>query len=157
MKLAEILTALGFLAIAVIVLVEAARLGPGWGEAGPRGGFFPFWLGVLLGVSSLVILVGVLRDQARLTGTPFLPAGAVRQVLTVLIPMAAAFALIEVVGFYVAAALYLIVYIRLTGRQSWSLTLAVGVLFPVLTFFVFERWFLIPLPKGLFGERLIPF
>lgn len=157
MRLAEILTALGFLAIAVIVLLEAVRLGPGWGDAGPRGGFFPFWLGVLLGVCSLVILAGALRDRARLAGKPFIPPGALRQVLTVLLPMAAAFALIEVVGFYVAAALYLIVYIRLTGRQPWALTLAVGVLFPVLTFFVFERWFLIPLPKGLFGERLIPF
>jgi len=156
MKRAEILTALVLLAIAGVVLSQAIRLGSGWGEDGPRAGFFPFWLAVTLGLSSLWILVRALQaptGEAR----PFFPPGARRLVATVLVPMAGAIASFEIVGFYVAAFVYLLVYIRLTGRQTWVLTLAVSILFPLVTFFVFERWFLILLPKGLFGEKLLPF
>lgn len=157
MKRAEIVVALALLAVAAVVLVQAVRLGPGWGEAGPRAGFFPFWLGVILGLSSLWILAQAMRAPGGDRARPFFPAGAPRLVLTVFLPMVGVVALFEIVGFYVAAVLYLLGYIRLTGRQRWPFTLAVSVLFPLLTFFVFERWFLIPLPKGLFGERLIPF
>lgn len=157
MKRAEVLVALGLLVVALVVLSHAIRLGPGWGEDGPRAGFFPFWLAVVLGVSSLYVLVQGLRPRGGAEARPFFSPGGRRLVLTVFLPMAGAIALFEVVGFYIAALIYLVVYIRLTGRQSWSLTLAVGILFPLITFFVFERWFLILLPKGLFGERLLPF
>jgi hypothetical protein len=154
---AEIVTALVLLAIAGVVMREGVRLGPGWGDIGPKAGFFPFWLSVVLGLSSLWILVGALRDRSARGSGPFVSARALGLVLTVFLPMAGAMALFELVGFYLASALYLVAYIRMTGRQSWVLTLAVGVLFPALTFLVFERWFLIPLPKGLVGERLLPF
>ena len=157
MKRAEVLVATGLLVIAVVVLAQALRLGPGWGEDGPLAGFFPFWLAVVLGVSSLWILGRTLRTPGDARARPFFPPGGRRLVLTVFLPMAGAIALLEVVGFYLAALVYLVVYVRLTGRQGWALTLAVGILFPLVTFFVFERWFLIPLPKGLFGERLLPF
>lgn len=157
MQRAEVLVALGLLAIAGLTAFQAIGLGAGWGEAGPRAGFFPFWLAVILAVSSVSIGVRALRGRADRPGAAFFPPGALRLVLTVFLPMLGAIGLLEVVGFYVAALVYLLVYIRLTGGQSWPLTLAVGILFPVLTFLVFERWFLIPLPKGLFGERLVPF
>lgn len=157
MKRAEILTALVLLAIAGVTAAQAVRLGPGWGDSGPRAGFFPFWLAVILGLSSLSVLVNSLRGASGLEGKPFFPPGGLRLVLTVFLPMAGAFVLFELVGFYIAALIYLLVYMRLTSRRSWTLTLAVGILFPLLTFVVFERWFLIPLPKGLFGERLLPF
>lgn len=155
MRPAEIVTAIVLLAIAGMVVLEGIRLGPGWGDSGPRGGFFPFWLGVVLAAAALGILVTAVRGAGP--SPPFFPPGAVRLVLTVFVPMAAAFALMELVGFYIAAFAYLGGYMRLTGRLSWPLTGAVSVLFPAVTFFVFERWFLIPLPKGLFGERLLPF
>ncbi|MBI2161306.1 MAG: tripartite tricarboxylate transporter TctB family protein [Candidatus Rokubacteria bacterium] len=157
MKRAEVLVALGLLVVALVVLSQAIHLGPGWGEDGPRAGFFPFWLAVVLGVSSLWVLVQALRAPGGAGARPFFPVGGRRLVLTVFLPMAGAIALLEVVGFYIASLIYLVIYIRLTGRQGWPLTLAVGVLFPLITFFIFERWFLILLPKGLFGERLLPF
>ncbi len=157
MKRAEIITALVLMAIAATVGLEAVRLGPGWGDSGPRAGFFPFWLAVILGLSSLWILAQAVRDRSARMASPFFPAGALRLVLTVFLPMAGAVALFELVGFYLTSLAYLLVYIRLTGRQSWALTVAVSMLFPAATFLIFERWFLIPLPKGLFGERLLPF
>ena len=37
---------------------------------------------------------------------------------------------------------------RWIGRHRWLTVLAVAVLFPLATFLVFEKWFLVPMPKG---------
>ena len=60
---------------------------------------------------------------------------------------AASVALMHFIGLYVASALYIGFYMRWVGRHSWlSVTLPVGI--PVVTFLVFEKWFLVPMPKG---------
>jgi len=45
---------------------------------------------------------------------------------------------------------------RWTGRHAWATTLLISLLFPVIIFLIFERWFLVPLPKGLL-EAYHPF
>jgi len=54
----------------------------------------------------------------------------------------------QFLGLYVASALFMAVYMRWIGRYRWSAVVAVSVLFPVVTFLVFEIWFLVPMPKG---------
>jgi hypothetical protein len=154
MRRAEILCAAALLAVAGIAIREALRLSIGWGDVGPRGGFFPFWLGVILAGSSLFTLLQGLRQPP--TPKPFLSREALRPVLTVLLPIVGAVVLIEVVGFYLTAALYLFGYMRWTGRHAWTTTLLISLLFPVIIFFIFERWFLVLLPKGLL-EAYHPF
>ena len=34
------------------------------------------------------------------------------------------------------------------GNYNWLVAAAVGIVVPVLTFLMFEVWFLVPLPKG---------
>jgi len=154
MRRAEILCAAALLLVAAVALREALRLSIGWGDIGPRGGFFPFWLGVILAGSSLFTLVQGLRQPE--TRKPFVSREALRSVLTVLVPIGGAILLIEVVGFYLTAFLYLLGYMRWTGRHTWTTTLLISLLFPVVIFFIFERWFLVPLPKGLL-EAYHPF
>ena len=43
---------------------------------------------------------------------------------------------------------------RWLGRYSWVLVLAIAIAMPIVTFVVFERWFLVPLPKGPIEELL---
>ena len=154
MRRAEIVCAAALLLLSAIALGEALRLGIGWGDIGPRGGFFPFWLGVILAGSSLFTLLQGLRRPP--TPKPFLSREALRPVLTVILPIAGAVLLIEVVGFYLTSLLYLFGYMWWSGRHTWSTTLLISLLFPVVIFFIFERWFLIPLPKGLL-EAYHPF
>ncbi|MGH7363665.1 MAG: tripartite tricarboxylate transporter TctB family protein, partial [Candidatus Methylomirabilales bacterium] len=130
MRRAEILCAAALLLLAAVALREAFRLSIGWGDIGPRGGFFPFWLGVILAGSSLFTLVKGLRQPP--TPKPFLPQEALRPVLTVLLPIAAAVLLIEGVGFYLTAFLYLFGYMRWTGRHAWTTTLLISLLFPIV-------------------------
>ena len=69
-------------------------------------------------------------------------------VLKVLWPAVAAVALMNVIGLYVASALYIGFYMRWVGRHSWVSVLTLGIGIPVVTFLVFEKWFLVPMPKG---------
>ncbi|MGH7266787.1 MAG: tripartite tricarboxylate transporter TctB family protein [Candidatus Rokuibacteriota bacterium] len=157
MKPAEILTAAGLLLVSTAAIIAAVSHGAGWGDVGPQPGFFPFWLALILGLSSVWGLgQAVLRPAGPRGAEPALPAGARRRVLTVLLPMVAAFLLVELAGFYVAALLYLLVYIRLTGQQSWKLAVAVSLLFPLAVFLVFGQWFRMPLPRGVLDD-LLPF
>jgi hypothetical protein len=66
----------------------------------------------------------------------------------VLLPAAAMVVVMEIVGLYVASALYLAFYMRWVGRHRWATIVVVSLGIPIATFIVFERWFLVPMPKG---------
>ena len=56
MRRGQVLMALGVIAFAASICVQAYQVGSRWveGQAGP--GFFPFWLGVLLALCGAVLL-----------------------------------------------------------------------------------------------------
>ena len=156
MRRAEIACAVALLIVAGVVGREAIRLDIGWGDVGPKGGFFPFWLAVILGSSSLFVLAKAVWSSKKRAGGAFVTQERLRLLLVVLVPIALVVPLIETVGFYLTAFLYLFLYIRWTGQQPWLLTGAISFLFPIAIYLVFEKWFLIPLPKGLV-ESYLPF
>ena len=145
MRIADALTAAVLMLAGGVVIFDALRLGIGWGTDGPKSGFFPFWLALLLVVTSLLILVQTVRSRAA---GPFVTRQQLRPVLNVLWPATAAVALMHFVGLYVASALYLGYYMRAVGQHAWFLVLTLAVLIPLVTFLVFETWFLVPMPKG---------
>jgi hypothetical protein len=71
-----------------------------------------------------------------------------RQVLSVVAPTAVYVAIIPWIGIYISSALLIAFFMRRLGNYGWLLIGGVAVGVPLLTFFVFERWFLVPLPKG---------
>ena len=66
-----------------IVVLDALRLGIGWGTDGPRSGFFPFWLAVTLIASAVILLVQASRREER---SVFVTRAQLGPVLTVLWP-----------------------------------------------------------------------
>ena len=66
----DIVVALLMLAAAAVVISDSLRLGMGWQEnEGPRAGYFPFYIGLILAVSSAVNLVRALIDRRGGTKT----------------------------------------------------------------------------------------
>ena len=145
MRAAELVTASVLIFLGGIVLFDAVRIGVGWGPDGPRSGFFPFWLALIM-----VIVCGVILVQAALDhrGKSFVSREQLNSVLKVLWPATAAVALMHFVGLYVASALYLGFYMRWVGRHSWVAVVAIALGIPIGCFLVFEKWFLVPMPKG---------
>ena len=152
MRTADLVCGLFLAVVAVVVLVEGLRLGIGWSTDGPQPGFFVFYLGVALLASAglVAVLAALRRSDAR----PFLRRDQLRPVMTVLVPAVAMVGLTQAIGLYVSGALYLATYMRWIGRHSWVLIALVAIGVPVATFFVFEVWFLVPLPKGPLETRL---
>jgi putative tricarboxylic transport membrane protein len=145
MRAADLITASILIFLGGLVIMDAARLGIGWGTDGPKSGFFPFWLASLMVVCCAVIMA---QSRRKARAAPFVAPGKLKPVLMVLWPAAAAVALMQWIGLYVSSALYLGFYMRWVGRHSWSTILLLSIGIPVAIFFVFEKWFLVPLPKG---------
>ena len=142
----EIATAGVLALIAVLVIVDSLRVGAGWADDGPQAGYFPFYIGLALLAASGWTLAVQLRAWRKVQ--VFATRAELGRVLTVLWPMAAYVALIKVLGIYVASAVLIGYFMARHGRHRAATTAGVALGVPLLFFLVFERWFVVPLPKG---------
>jgi putative tricarboxylic transport membrane protein len=132
--------------LAAIGIVGSLTVGIDWGAEGPKAGFFPFYISLIVLMSCVVNLVGVLRE---FTGREvFAEWGQIRQVLSVVIPTTIYVFAVPILGMYVSSGLLIAVFMKWIGRYSWPIVLALSIGVPLATFLMFERWFLVPLPKG---------
>ena len=137
-----------FFIFGCIVITDSVRLGFGWQEVhGPRPGYFPFYIGLIICIASLVNIVLALRLPAA-QNKAFVERGQLKMVLTVLIPTAIYAALVTWIGIYVASALFIGFFMRWLGKYPWWKVALVSVTTVVLFYFIFEVWFKVPLPKG---------
>ena len=151
-RVVEIGVALLTLAFGAIVVAGSLQVGINWGVEGPKAGFFPFYIGVIIVGGSAYNLTRIFAD-----GNPdklFASWGQLRQVLSVVIPSTVYVVLVPLLGIYVSSALLLAVFMRWLGRYRWDLVIAIAVAVPVIFYFMFELWFLVPLPKGPVEELL---
>jgi len=146
-KTAELWVAGFTLLLGVIVMVDCWRLGARWAEDGPQTGYFPFYVGLILTIASLVNLVGALRITKSGNGV-FVEAGQLRLVLSVLVPSSVFVAMVGWLGIYVPAILYIAFFMRWLGKYDWWKVVLVSVGTNVFFYAVFEIWFQVPLPKG---------
>jgi putative tricarboxylic transport membrane protein len=145
MRGADLITAALLMLVGGVVVFDAVRLGSGWGTDGPKSGFFPFWLGLLMVATCAATMVQAWR---RGGGEPFVTRAKLVLVLTVLLPAVGLVLLTQWLGLYVAAALYIATYMRCIGHHSWLATLACAIGTSLAAFVVFDQWFLVPMPKG---------
>jgi hypothetical protein len=151
----EAIVAAGLMAVALLVIADSLRVGIGWGDDGPRSGYFPFYIGLLLLAASGWTLVTQLVRWRR-TDAVFAERAQLRMVLAVLWPMGVYVGLIFGLGIYVASLVLIGYFMRRYGRYGFGPIGAVSVGVPLVFFLIFERWFLVPLPKGPL-ERLLGF
>jgi hypothetical protein len=133
--------------VGVVVVIEARRLGAGWTTDGPGAGYFPFYIGLIVCISSLGILYQSQSGKSRDTG-PFVDRLQFRRVMSVLAP-ACVYALgIVFFGLYVASAIYIALFMIILGKYAPAKSLGVAVVVNALFFVMFEVWFKVPLYKG---------
>jgi hypothetical protein len=157
-KKADIITALIIMLFGVIVAADSLRIGIGWTAEGPLGGFFPFVMAALVILGTGMVIRDAIRGKSSVKGDkPFVQPGGFKPILIVVIPACLMILFTEVVGLYIAAMLYLVGYIKWAGDHSWRTSLLVGILVPLVSYIVFEKFFLIPMPMGLFGAQILRF
>jgi putative tricarboxylic transport membrane protein len=151
-KTAEVAFALLLLSFGGFIALGAKELETGWGSSGPEAGYFPFRVGILIMLAAAAVLVQqVLRGT---DGGHLISRSAAANVLTFVAPLALLIAAIPSIGFYLAAAAYLLVAVFLIGRVRLSVALSVSCAVPLGLFLLFEFVFRTPLPKGPLGPWL---
>lgn len=142
----EIGVAVAIAIMAIIGIIGANRVGTGWSSEGPRAGFFPFYICIAILISCAVNLVQIFRSEND--GALFASWSQINKVLQVVIPTAIYVFLIPYSGIYVASALLIFGFMKVLGRYSAATAFIVAVAVPLFNFVAFEKWFLVPLPKG---------
>ena len=140
--------ALFTLAFGALIIKGALEFSIGWGDIGPEAGYFPFRVGTLIVLASLVILVRATLRRKELAAEVFLTREQARYVVAFAVPVIALVGVAVGVGIYVATALYLLFTVGLVARHRSWLTIAISLGSPIVLFLLFEYVFLTPLLKG---------
>jgi hypothetical protein len=143
----EAAVALVLFALGALVMFDSARIGARWADDGPQAGYFPFYVGLILCVTSAVTLFTDLR-RSLARGHSFVSVGQLRLILKLLVPFAVFVVAVKPLGIYVAAAIFIAYFMLRMGDFARWLAVVVPVGTVALLFMMFERWFKVPLPKG---------
>ncbi len=143
----EIVTALMFIIVGVVVMVGSLKLGAKWGSDGPESGYFPFYLSLIILVCSSVTLIQSIRAK-ELSEESFVEKEPFRQVMAVLVPAALFVLGVQLIGIYVAGVIYITFFMVWLGKYAVWKALAVGLGVSIVLYMMFEYWFQIPLPHG---------
>jgi putative tricarboxylic transport membrane protein len=145
----DIVVAALFFAFGAVVVWDSRRLGASWADDGPQAGYFPFYIGLIICISSIVNLYAAVAKASR---APFVLWDQLRMILVVVVPCIIYVALIDNpwldLGIYVASAVFIAFFMRYLGKYGWLKIAAVSVGTMVVFFLMFEIWFKVPLPKG---------
>jgi hypothetical protein len=147
MRVMEVAMAVVLFVVGAIVVYDSYRLGSKWSSDGPQSGYFPFYIGVLICISSAVNLAQALLARFD-DGALFVGWGPFKLVLTVLIPAVVYVLGVKYIGLYVASAIYIAVFMAWLGKYSWLKSATVGLAVNISFFLMFEVWFKVPLFKG---------
>ena len=159
MRLAELIMAIVLGAFSIYLMVKSAELPIGWisGE-GPGGGAFPFWLSAGMLLCCVVVVIRWVRKTSPLSRSTetYMSPHIAKQFFIVAGSLTVTIALFHIVGVYVALPLFLIFYMRVQGRHTWSLIGVVAFTIIVFAFFFFEIALHITLPKGVTEPLFYP-
>ena len=151
--LVDMIVAVLIFALGALVAYDSYRLGSGWASDGPQAGYFPFYISMLICISSTAVFVqGLLK--LRSDRKVFVTTEQLKQVMVILLPSTAYVVGVQLIGIYVPSAVFIGLFMRIAGKYSWLRSAAVGLAVSVSAFVLFEIWFKIPLPKGPL-ERLL--
>jgi hypothetical protein len=151
MRTMEIVVAVILFALGSLVVFDSRRLGASWGADGPEAGYFPFYIGLIICISSLVVLGQSLFGQASKRDSIFVEWQPLRQVLSILLPAGLYVLGIQLIGLYVASAIYIAGFMLWLGSYSWLKSVVLGIAVSAVAFVTFEVWFQVPLYKGAFN------
>lgn len=140
--------------VGVVMMADNYKIGAGWASDGPESGYFPFRIGAILCIASAMVFLRSLFGRKR-SREVFVSWARFRLVLMVLVPTAIYVLATQMIGIYVASAIFIAAFMRVMDKYSWLKAVLVGLGVSATMFWMFEVQFMVPLPKGpleaLFG------
>ena len=143
----DIAVSLVLAAFAALMAYDNWKSGAGWAADGPKAGYFPFYLALLLGAASLFGLVKALASRAG-ADKPFVNRDQLRRVMQVLAPTFLFCLFTQWLGIYVASFLLIAGFMRFVGRIAWWKSMLTSLVFAAAMFVTFDLAFDVIMPKG---------
>jgi hypothetical protein len=143
----EVATALVTGAVGAAVMWGAVEHDIGWGDSGPAAGYFPFRIGILLVLGSLLNLVVAVARRGAEDGS-FVTVLQARRVLSFGLPILGFVIASFFLGLYVAAVLYLVFVMVVQGGYRLWFAIALALAVAVVMRLIFPIWFKVPLLTG---------
>jgi len=150
----DMITSLVFLAIGLTVMVGSFKLGASWGADGPEAGYFPFYISLIIMLSSAVTLYQAAIVNKNKETETFVEKEPFKQVLAVLLPAILFVLGVQLIGIYVSSALYIAIFMVWLGKYPIWKAVAVSVGVSAALYLMFEYWFQVPLPHGAWFNLL---
>lgn len=144
----DIITAILFLAFGLTVMIGSLKLGASWGADGPEAGYFPFYISLIILISSTVTLFQAVVTNKNKETESFVDREPLKQVMAVLIPAIIFVLGVQLIGIYVASALYIAIFMVWLGKYAVWKASAVSIGVTIALYLMFEFWFQVPLPHG---------
>jgi len=118
-------------------------------ELGPGPGFFPFWLGLVFILLSVIWLLQVsLQPQPPLEAGFFPDRQATLRILSIVVAMSAFVLLAGVIGFQLSMFAFLMFLFIALGRQNLALTLVVSIVGSFGVYYLFHSLLEVELPTA---------
>jgi len=144
----DIITSIVFLAIGLTVMIGSLKLGASWGSDGPEAGYFPFYISLIILLSSTVTLYQAAIVNKKKKTESFVDSEPLKQVMAVLLPAIVFVLGVQLIGIYVSSALYIAIFMVWLGKYPIWKAIAVSIGVTVALYLMFEFWFQVPLPHG---------
>ena len=144
----DIITSIVFLAIALTVIIGSLKLGASWGPDGPEAGYFPFYISLIILLSSTVTLYQAAIVNKNKKKESFVEKEPLKQVMAVLLPAIVFVLGVQLIGIYVSSVFYIAIFMVWLGKYPIWKAIAVSVGVSVALYLMFEFWFQVPLPHG---------
>jgi putative tricarboxylic transport membrane protein len=149
-RVAEHIHRLGPLAVFLLGLyaaVTAWDLGPG-SLRSPGPGLWPLLVSLIILATAAFLLVKDHPDQYEAWGR-----GSVR-IAAGLVSLGVFIVLFENFGFFLPALAMLLIWLRLMGGETWSWTLPLALIGPVVMYLVFVEALAVPFPEDVLISRI---
>jgi len=138
-----------WLCFAVLVIIQSYHLGLGTLHK-PGPGFLFFWVNIILGIMSLIVLVRAWAGKKEEGPQPAIFGDQnTSKIIFVLISLFVYAILMEPVGFIPITLLFFFFILKIIEKKGWFYTLIVSVVVTVISYLIFETWLQSQLPKGL--------
>ncbi|QWD97969.1 tripartite tricarboxylate transporter TctB family protein [Polynucleobacter sp. MG-5-Ahmo-C2] len=144
----DIITAFLFMVVGLIVMVGSIKLGASWGSDGPEAGYFPFYISLIILLSSAVTLYQAAIVNKKKKTESFVDKESFNQVMAVLLPAVVFVLGVQLIGIYVSSVFYIAIFMVWLGKYPLWKAIAVSVGVSVALYLMFEFWFQVPLPHG---------
>jgi len=125
---------------------------PVWGDTGPQEGFYPFLIGLILAGMSVIITANAFhgKEEAKETARTQTKKSVTRIRALLYVGLVIVYGLFfEKIGFLLSSGAFLLVVLKYVEKQSWKITISVGLISVVVSHILFAYFLGVPLPKGL--------